>query len=382
MLLTITLDSTTTGWRGAAGASALGKRPVDFVSVTRLEDSVVMRLPGSAQNAELRGRLTPDAQELTGTVAAGGNGTFRLARAGTSEAVALTASARRIEESRRIAQGLVDTVRLVPTANPDSAQLVTSDIALFWSVLDRAPNDSLAVYLQRDYLERGSVGVRDFIPGRIMSAEDLASYVNGHRARYDSSRAAKLDVNAAEREIRADFRRLKELYPPAVFPNVYFVVGRFNSGGTSTDHGLLIGSEMYREASRLPGIVSHELIHYQQHCEAPTLLAHSFMEGSADFLGHLISGAEMNSPARTYGLAHEHQLWQEFTPHFADHDFYPWMYGTPRDGRPNDLGYFIGSRIAEAYYNHASDKRQAIAEIIGGCGDGVKQILATSGYNP
>jgi hypothetical protein len=382
MLLTITLDSTASGWRGALAVSALGKQPVDFVSVTRHQDSIVMRLPASAHEAELRGSLTADGRELAGTVTSDANANFRVARAGSPEAATLTASARRVEEARRIAQSLVDTTKLTPTANPDSARLVTSDIALFWSVVDRAPNDSLAAYLERDYLERGSAGLRDFIPGRILSAEDLATYVNSHRARYDSSRAANLDVKAAEREIRAAFRRLKELYPPAVFPNVYFVVGRFNSGGTSTDHGLLIGSEMYREATRLPAIVSHELIHYQQHCEAPTLLAQSFMEGSADFLGHLISGAEINGPARTYGVAHEHQLWQEFTPHFADREFYPWMYGTPTDGRPNDLGYFIGSRIAEAYYNQTSDKRRAIAEIIGACGDAVKQILATSRYNP
>lgn len=167
-----------------------------------------------------------------------------------------------------------------------------------------------------------------------------------------------------------------------MFPDVYFVIGRFNSGGTSTRHGLLIGAEMYRDPNRLPAIVSHELIHYQQHYPNSRLLEHSFLEGSADFLGELIAGAQINSAAHEYGLAHEHQLWQEFKPHFADTTFYPWMYGRPADGRPNDLGYFIGYRIAKAYYDRAADKRKAISDIITARGGDVKGILEESGYDP
>ena len=65
-----------------------------------------------------------------------------------------------------------------------------------------------------------------------------------------------------------------------------------------------------------------------------------------------------------------------------DRSFYPWMYGTPRDGRPNDLGYFIGYRIAQAYYNRMTDKAQAIRDIITGNGGDVKTLLARSGYDP
>jgi hypothetical protein len=277
---------------------------------------------------------------------------------------------------------MVDTTSAVPQAHPDSARLVTSDIPLFWAAVDSAPADSLGAYLQHRYLERGSVGVRDFIPGRIISAEDLAANVVANRAQYDSARAANLDVRRADPAIRAAFRRLKSLYPDAVFPDVYFVIGRFNSGGTSSRHGLLIGAEKYRDPSLLPGIVSHELIHYQQRCEAPTLLEHAYMEGTADFVGELISGGHINNSAHQYGMAHEHDLWNEFKPRFADSTFAPWMYGRPPDGRPNDLGYFIGYRIAQAYYTRAADKTQALHDIIIACRGHVSELLAKSGYNP
>ena len=215
-----------------------------------------------------------------------------------------------------------------------------------------------------------------------MSAVDLEAYVRVHRATYDSVHAANLDVSRAEPAIRAAFHKLKDLYPDAVFPDVYFVIGRFNSGGTSSDHGLLIGAEMSRDPARLPAIVSHELIHYQQHYDDRKLLEHSYMEGTADFVGEMISGTQINNAAHQYGMAHEAELWAEFKKHFDDTDYFPWMYGTPRDGKPNDLGYFIGCRIAEAYYAKAADKKQAIREIITARNGKVRELVALSGYAP
>lgn len=289
-----------------------------------------------------------------------------------------------LERSRAAADRLAQDTPpgVTPTADPNSARLVTSDIQLFWSTLDRAPSDSLADYLQHDYLEKASVGVRDFIGGRIQSAEDLARYVQSHRAKYDSVRAARLDVTRADADIRAAFRKLKQIYPDAVFPDVYFVIGRFNSGGTSSNHGLLIGAEMYRDPAQLPSIVSHELIHFQQHYESNTLLTQSFKEGSADFVGELISGHHTTDMAHAYGRAHEADLWKDFKTQFDNKNTFPWMYGRPNDGKPNDLGYFIGYQISKAYYDKTPDKQQAVKDIITARNGNVRELLAMSGYDP
>jgi uncharacterized protein YjaZ len=128
--------------------------------------------------------------------------------------------------------------------------------------------------------------------------------------------------------------------------------------------------------------VSHELIHFQQRYPSGPLLEHAFMEGSADFIGELISGRQINNEAHRYGIAHEAELWREFSTHFDNKDYFPWMYGRPTDGKPNDLGYFIGYRIAQAYYNKAADKTQAIRDIITARGGHVRELLAMSGYAP
>lgn len=386
--ITITLDSVSGAWRGSFLAPVIGSQAIPFVSITHVHDSVALRLPAIVQNAVLHGHISADGNRMDGAIENSNGQTFNTARAGSVEAAALVAEVARVEASRHMVTAVTrasDSVVAPPHADPDSAKLITSDIPLFWEAVDstsRTP-DSLAVFLQRDYLDRATVGVRDFIPGRILSAEDLAMSVRDHRARYDSVRAANFEIARAEPAIRAAFRRLKALYPDAVFPDVYFVIGRFNSGGTASKHGLLIGAEMYSDPNRLPAIVSHELIHFQQHYLSPTLLGQSFREGSADFLGEMISGAQINNAAHQYGLAHEHELWKELKPHSDDTTtFFPWMYGKPPNGRPADLGYFIGYRIAQAYYNRMGDKAQAIRDIISADGGDVKTLLARSEYNP
>ncbi len=382
MRIEVALDSSLKGWNGWIRVPADGDDRIAFDSVTRSAGSVTMYVPPSAGGGVLRAAVSPDRQRLQGTLATDTSVVFTLAVAGSSDAAAMVMPARRFEDSRRLAEEMPDTIPSPAHADPDSARFITSDVALFWKAVDAAPPERLAAVLQRDYLERGTVGVRDFLMGRILSAEDLALAVRHSRARYDSSRAANLDISAAVPAMRAAFHKLKALYPDAVFPDVYFVVGRFNSGGTASRHGLLIGSEMYRDASKLPAIVSHELIHFQQHYPNQTLLEHAFLEGSADFIGEMISGSQINNSAHEYGRAHEHELWQEFKPHFDDRSYYPWMYGRPSDGRPADLGYFIGYRIAQAYYEKRSDKQTAIADIITGGHGNVRALLAASGYEP
>jgi uncharacterized protein YjaZ len=56
-----------------------------------------------------------------------------------------------------------------------------------------------------------------------------------------------------------------------------------------------------------------------------------------------------------------------------------WLYqGDQSKDRPADLGYYMGYKIAEAYYKRAADKKQAVKDILQ-----IKdfhQFLAASGY--
>ena len=211
-------------------------------------------------------------------------------------------------------------------------------------------------------------------------------------------RPATLRIKDFTPRIRASFRKLKELYPASTFPDVYFLIGRMNSAGTTGSSGLLIGADMFGKdpsipvdeldewhrtvvgsVSDIPTIVAHELIHYQQRSAGNTLLAAAVHEGSADFIGELISGEQMNQTARAYGLQHESELWTQFSQEMHGTDTTHWMYeGKVVNGRPADLAYFVGYRIAQAYYDKALDKKLAIEAILNF--EDADRLLRDSGY--
>jgi hypothetical protein len=292
-----------------------------------------------------------------------------------------------LPEARRCGEGPGDLPPPGPTPRPGpdpaAPRIVTSDVALFWEVLDAGPAETLAERLHCDYLRRGTDAVRDLIPNRIVSGERLAETVTEQRERYEAARQVSSTVAEVEPAIRAVFHELKARYPDAVFPDVYFVIGRFNTGGTISQRGLLIGTEMYPDLSGVPPLVAHELIHYQQRpipVDQRTLLAQSIMEGSADFVAELISGDHTNHRAHEYGLPRERELWNEFSQVMHGSDFAGWLYGSPPEGRPADLGYFIGYRIAQAYYTAAGADGQALHDLLN-ITDYV-EFLERSGYDP
>jgi hypothetical protein len=95
-----------------------------------------------------------------------------------------------------------------------------------------------------------------------------------------------------------------------------------------------------------------------------TLLAQSLDEGCASFLGRLISDGTIAN-ANAYGMAHEAELWREFQGEMNGTDTHNWLYqGDRSKDRPADLGYFMGSRVCQSYYEHAKDKRVAVADIL------------------
>ena len=290
-------------------------------------------------------------------------------------------------------------------------QFITDDLVRFWQAFDQAqtvPNQA-AIY-QRDYLEPGSVGLRDLSQINEFDASSLTEIVGSYSKFFAAIRSNTLSLTRNDQiqsQIRMYLENLKRLYPPAQFQDVYFMIGALNSGGTVSHNGLLMGTEINaRDASTLieklspwlqantgsledlARLVVHEAIHTLQflagaslEVEGRSLLWKAIMEGSADFITTLATSQKPSSPFFKYGLEHEHDLWQEFSSVMNATDISAWIYNGERSTlRPADLGYFIGYRILEAYYNRMPDTQQAITEML--TIRDPKKILAESGYNP
>ena len=276
--------------------------------------------------------------------------------------------------------------------DPEAVKFVTSDIENFWRAYDLAAKETdktkrVAIF-QSEYLDKGSPGLKDFLRLRIKSAESLVSALERMPKYYASIRPQTLQVQRMEKRMRAAFRKFKSIYPEAVFPDVYFLIGITSSGGTTGPSGLLIGTELYSKASKspmdeintwlralmssvdnVPAIVAHESCHYNQRYNTAQdqrhLLGKALQEGACDTIGELISGRNINEHLKIYGRSHDAEIWREFEAEMYKPDISKWFYNamTTKD-RPPDLGYYVGYMITQAYYRNAKDKRQAVHDIL------------------
>ncbi len=295
-------------------------------------------------------------------------------------------------------------------SDPDKVKFVTQDIDNFWRAYDLAAKEidsgKKAAIFEREYLDKGSAGLKDFLRMRIKSAAELVKTIEMLPRFYTSIRRSSLRVCEKEPRVRKAFRKFKQIYPDALFPDVYFVIGTASTGGTASASGLLIGTELYgstattprdefvemfrafmpnvKDDSELrslagkftgvalktldgvPAIVAHESCHFNQNYpRLDTLLAKSIQEGACDFIGEKISGDLMNPAQKVYGEKHEAELWREFRAEMDTASEKKWMYNALTSGeRPPDLGYFMGYKITQSYYKNAADKAAAIRDIL------------------
>lgn len=240
----------------------------------------------------------------------------------------------------------------------------TKDSKNFWIAFDKMDKSKENPF--KEYIEKGSPGIKAFTENRIINADSLFSVAKNRKADYERSRNVLDNLSSKEKRVRAIYSALKYWYPNAKFPPIYFVYGRFNSGGTSAPEGIIIGIEKLQNLDGVSGLIAHELIHYQQNITGKDmLLKWCLLEGGADFIGELISGESINQISYKYGEQNKDKLGEEFVSRLKNTDIQDWLYGTSKkDDRPNDLGYWMGYKIIESYFNKQKDKQKAIEEIL------------------
>ncbi len=270
--------------------------------------------------------------------------------------------------------------------DPKKVKFHTEDIDNFWETFDESYPELKAKDFQKNYINKGSLGLKGFLKHRIKNGKNLSKIVRNNLAHYQSIREGSLSIAERKDEFYEAFRKFKTLYPKAMFPDVYFVIGAKNSGGTVFANGIIIGAEMFGKSKGttsaidldyLTKVVTHESVHFQQNYPLDkSLLAQSIKEGSADFVTELISGKQV---VNKYGEEHEKELWQEFQQKMNGNNYIDWLYYNKDKSRPNDLGYWIGYKISKAYFDKRDDKKQAIDEILNI--QDFKKFLKESGYS-
>jgi hypothetical protein len=293
------------------------------------------------------------------------------------------------------------------TSPSTDVAFVVEDIPRFWEAVDAGGTPDA---FQTRYLARASSALQLFAASRQITGTSLNQMVRAYPRYFAAIRDNTLALGPSSpviSSITENFTQMRQLYARSVAPRVTFVIGRFSTGGTVTSDGIVIGTEFYstdaatplnelasfqrvnvKPSSALPAIIAHEHTHVLQlrhgslQARARTLLERSLLEGSADFIGELAAGTHINGHIHAWANPREAAVWQDFQSEMNGTDISRWLYNqqTSTPDRPGDLGYFVGYRIAKAYYDRAPDKTAAIREIIE-VGD-AQGFLLQSGYAP
>ena len=275
--------------------------------------------------------------------------------------------------------------------------LRTDDVDRFYRVYDATHGEPTAEQLQSQYLDPGSEALHQFVVARIDNATKLADAIRKRPESYVQARACLPGLAKTKAQLPDVFARLAAMYPQARFPPVLFVIGRDSTGGTTTPDGILIGLETMCRMSimgadvgdRFTHIVAHELAHVQQPAsavEAPagaTLLFQSLLEGGAEFIAELTSGDVSYGHMKTWTRGKECAIEQAFQKDAPGTDVSHWLYnGFGTQDKPGDLGYWVGYRISKAYYERASDKHQAVFDLLHVANANAAALLQRSGWKP
>ncbi|HET7577026.1 MAG TPA: DUF2268 domain-containing putative Zn-dependent protease [Sphingomicrobium sp.] len=272
-------------------------------------------------------------------------------------------------------------------------RIITSDVRLFYQVYDAAGGHPTAEQLQHDYLDRGSDGLHTFARLRNITGKRIAAEIAKDPALYANARRCMAILPRGRERLMVAMRKLAELYPAAKFPPVTVAVSRgkpVGVGGPVT--GVMIGLEALCGVTyfdpdmedRFVHVLLHEYLHVQQspalaEDDHPTVLESSLIEGAAEFMTELIAGGVAEPGIRSEVKGHETEIETAFVADEDKTDLRKWLYNGSMT-KAGDLGYWVGYRIVKAYYERASDKRQAIHDILGMTDP--KAFLARSGWHP
>lgn len=281
----------------------------------------------------------------------------------------------------------------VAASAAEGPEIQIADVERFYRIYDAANGHPTVEQLQRDYLDAGSAGLHTLAKIRNVTAQSIADRIAKQPQIYANAKSCLAVLPRVRQRLDVSLRELVKLYPQARIPPVTIVVGRGKPVGVGyPDTGLQIGLEalcavdwFYSNLEdRFVHVIAHEYAHIQQVAndvdEAHmTVLQRSLLEGAAELVAQLASGKTAYSHFGPLTQGREKEIETAFLADQDKTDLSQWLDNSTLE-KPADLGYWVGYRICKAYYQHASDKPQAVREILEMTD--AKAILARSGWHP
>lgn len=278
---------------------------------------------------------------------------------------------------------------------PAEAQLVTVDLVTFVGALNHpATAGDPVAHWQAAYLDRASPGLKEFISRHRLNAAMLHDAVRADPARYAEVGPFLGNLDTFSARYTAWLHTYKRVVPQAVFPPTYLLIGANRGIAQASRVGQLVTVERaLKRPEVLHRMCLHELSHFQQvmamgfqkyvglYQQPDNMLGLVLREGVAEFVTHLVTGEITQPKTLAHLIEHEAELKARFTADLAKQDSSYWMWDSLEDkDRPILLGYALGFRICQRYYEKAADKSEALKTLL--AMPDAPALLKESGYLP
>lgn len=272
--------------------------------------------------------------------------------------------------------------------------VVSSDVDHFWQAYDEIQKTqdpaAQADILKRLFVDKGTPGLTAFMQAKRYTPEKYLKAIHDYPKFWASIRPRTALAQEKVSAFGPSIEKLRVLYPKLRPATIYFEIGCLQSGGTTLEDKVLIGTELatandttvteefpqpmgarlatFFHSDPLQSLVLtniHEYVHTQQKEAGDMLLAYSLREGAADFVAQQVLGQMPKLAYVTYGPAHQAEVLEEFRQEMKGSSLRNWLYNnTNNKFGVSDLGYYVGYAFWSAYYQKQTDKKAAIAQMI------------------
>ena len=293
----------------------------------------------------------------------------------------------------------------------DNYKIYRQDVLNFWEAYDSLlPGVDTTEIFERLVINRATAPFKQFIRKSNITAKNYTLQTRRFPKFYRSLRASTLKLIDSEKETRSLVARLQKIYPGFVPADICIGIGNFKTGGTiyvdkkirlvyiglefqGLDSSTIISEfnatmKEYFSGSNFFRTIIHELVHVQQETHGSRVarsfhgdkLVHSVLrEGIPTFVAKLVYPSGNDGTYVEYGLQHEIELKVKLKTQLWQPDTKYWLYNSnSTSGQPTDLGYFMGARIANSYYEKYRRNPYVIRQIIEI--EQIEKFIDKSGY--
>lgn len=274
---------------------------------------------------------------------------------------------------------------LKTTAQPNyplssqQAEVIYTDLVNFVAAYkELQSNSDTLMVLQKMYFDRGSEGLKEFISRHQLTPELMRDAITANPGRYALIPDFLTNISEVQTTYQDLMKAFGEVLPNAMYPPTYLLVGANRGIGQASLLGQLITiTRVSDDTDKFRKLIVHELSHFQQamamggqkytalYSAPDNMLGLCLREGGAEFITSMVLGDITQTAALNYIEKEEVRLKKLFLEDLKIQNSDLWLWGSLEQAEyPRLLGYAMGYKICESYYNIAEDKNGALQEVL------------------